>query len=459
MLPTSGRPHSLLSNANTIAKRLIFAMDFGVRNFRYVLLYTVVLMIISVSLSPYTISVDGFGYLTSAEVLFTTDFSNFYHWIREPGYPLFVRMTIDLLGLLFTFYVQGLLIAFGVLTTILGTYKILKISEVTWKTYLAASVSLALLAGYATALLQQSLFVAFFGSLILIIGRILDKRRLDAVSIVSVFLLILISTSTAVFIGMAISLALFVTLIASGIMNARIFIATLLLTAVSFSSVMIPWSQIKSSYAPPGSQESLAIGAQAAESFLGNFNLTNEGNQFVLVLGALLNLGGELAPTSGLGIANENSIFGAPTYSSDHACGRFLHAGPADALWGKALTTNYQDRCVPQSTLSVISKLNVISQVLFPAVGLAILFSLLLSLRLVPKLRSLAVPAILVISPYLLLDLSISRYGALIIPLGGVLLVEFIFGKSIGFSSQGDSAYIESKNTSRVLINKPNKKS
>ena len=454
MLHNSEKPNSFLTKANSIAKRLMFAMDFGVRNFRYVLLFTLALMMMSVSLSPYTISVDGFAYLTSAEVLFTPDFSNFYHWIREPGYPLFVRITASFLGLLFTFYAQGLLIAFGILTTILGTYKLLKINEVTWKTYLAASIALVLLAGYATALLQQSLFVAFFGSLVFVISRILDEKKLDLVSIVSIVLLVFISTSTAVFIGMAISLALLGALAVSGIMTARIFVTPLVLMAVSFSAVMIPWSQIKSSQAPPGAQESLAIGTQAAESVLKNFNLANEGNQFVLVLAALLNLGGELPPSSGLGIANENAIFGAPTYSPDQACGRFLHDGPADGLWGKPITTHYQERCVPQLTLSLISRVNGISRFLFPVVGLAILFSLLLSLRLAPKLRPLVVPAILVLSPYLLLDLSISRYGALIIPLGSVLLVQLTFGKSIVFSPQGDSADQESKNTSTLRPNK-----
>jgi hypothetical protein len=50
-------------------------------------------------------------------------------------------------------------------------------------------------------------------------------------------------------------------------------------------------------------------------------------------------------------------------------------------------------------------------------------------MRIAPKLRSLVVPAVLVISPYLLLDLSISRYGALLIPLGSVLLIHVAFGK------------------------------
>jgi hypothetical protein len=72
---------------------------------------------------------------------------------------------------------------------------------------------------------------------------------------------------------------------------------------------------------------------------------------------------------------------------------------------------------------------NKLSHAFYPITGLALLLSLFLSLRFVPNLRPVILPAFLVLSPYLFLDASISRYGALIIPLGCILAVGLIHPK------------------------------
>ena len=410
-------------------KKALKRFDFGIQNFRYVVLFTFFLISSSVFFSPYSISVDGFSYLKSAEVLFTPEFSSFYTWIREPGYPLFIRIIENIGGILLVFFIQGALIALGILFTIVAAYRVLKVEKVNWKTFTAAGIAIVLLAGYASTLLQQALFVFFFGLLLLVISRIVSSKEFDWKTGVMTFFLILLSTLTAVFMGMAIGLALFVASVLSGVLKVRVLGGYLLLSGLAFTLVMVPWSQIKSAEAPKGAADSLEIGAGAASSFMMNFNLGREVRELIQTQAALLNLGGELPPNSGLPMANENSIFGAPVYSPEHNCGRFLHAGPADALWGK-IETVYKDRCVPFRTLSLITMANRIAQAFYPLVGLALLFSLLLSFRFVPRIRPLILPAFIVLSPYLLLDASISRYGALILPLGALLLVELISRKS-----------------------------
>ena len=44
------------------------------------------------------ISFDSFLYLESAESLFTSEFVSSYQWLREPGYPIFLRLVHDVLG-------------------------------------------------------------------------------------------------------------------------------------------------------------------------------------------------------------------------------------------------------------------------------------------------------------------------------------------------------------------------
>jgi hypothetical protein len=405
-------------------------MDFGISNFRFVALITVFLTSSSVFFSPYTISIDGFSYLKSSEVLFSNDFAAFYTWIREPGYPLFIRIFEDIGGLFLVFFIQGLFVSFGILASILAVYRILKIDSVSWKTFVAAGIAIVLVAGYASTILQQASLIAFFGLLMLIISRIVTTRTLDIFTGVLVFVLLLLSTLTAVFIGLAFGLALFATLVFSGVFNVKLLVSYSILSILAFALVMVPWSQVKSAEAPVGAADALSIGASSAASLIGNFSPEKEIYEALLTQAALLNLGGEFPPVSGLGVANENRIFGAPVFSHDHVCGRFLTHLPPDNLWGK-IETPYTERCVPFRTLDLISFTNRVAQFLYPLTGLALLVTLVLSISFRSHLRPIILPAFLITLPYIVLDASISRYGALIVPLGAILLVELVAPKDL----------------------------
>ena len=409
-------------------KKTITKLDFGIRNFRYVVFFTFFLTISSVIFSPFTISIDGFSYLKSAEVLFTPEFAEYYLWIREPGYPLLIRFFENAGGLFLVFFVQALFIAFGITSTLYGFYAVFRITTATLKSFIASGIAIVLTAGYASTLLQQATFIALFGLLLLVISRITTSRTLNKTTMGLIFALITLSTLTAVFMGMAIALALIVTLVILKAIPTKSLAVMLGISALGFALVMIPWSQFKSIEAPSATS-SIQIGADAATSLIQGFDPGKEVQELIQTQAALLNLGGELPPLSGLSVANENKIFGAPVYELTKLCGRFLHDGPADELWGK-IETNYSDRCVPLPTLSLISLVNRISHLFYPLVGLSLLFSLLLSYRFIPKLRFAILPAFVVLTPYLLLDASISRYGALVIPLGSVLLVELLSRKA-----------------------------
>jgi len=411
-------------------KKYALIMDFGISNFRFVILATVFLTSSSVFFSPFTISVDGFSYLKSSEVLFSNDFATFYTWVREPGYPLLLRFFEDIGGLLLVFFIQGLLVSFGILATILAVYRILKIESVSWKTFVAAGIAIVLVAGYASTILQQAALVALFGLLMAIISRIVTKREIDWFTGVLVFMLLLFSTLTAVFIGLAFGLALFSTLVLARILNIKLLVAYSALSILGFALVMVPWSQIKSAEAPAGAPDAIEMGARNSSYILGNFSPEDEFYQALLTQAALLNLGGEFPPTSGLGVANENRIFGAPIYSHEHVCGRFLTGQDPDTLWGK-IETSYTDRCVPFRTLDLISFANRIAQFFYPLTGVALLVTLVLSISFRSHLRPIILPAFLITLPYIVMDASISRYGVLIVPLGAILLVELLVSKDL----------------------------
>lgn len=411
-------------------KKFFSNMDFGISNFRFVILTTVFLTSSSVFFSPFTISVDGFSYLKSSEVLFSDDFATFYTWVREPGYPLFVRFFEDIGGLLLVFFIQGLIISFGILATILAIYRILKIDSVSWKTLVSAGIAIVLVAGYASTILQQATLIGLFGLLMVVISRIVTKKKIDWFTAALVFILLLLATLTAVFIGLAFGLALFATLVFSGVFNIKLLVSYSVLSILAFALVMIPWSQIKSAEAPEGAPDAIEMGAFNTGSTLTNFNPEKEFYEALLTQASLLNLGGEFPPISGLGVANENRIFGTPTYSHDHVCGRFLTGQDPDTLWGK-IETSYTDRCVPFRTLDLISFANRIAQFFYPFTGVALLVTLVLSVGFRSHLRPIILPAFLITLPYIVMDASISRYGALIVPLGAILLVELLAPKAL----------------------------
>jgi len=400
-------------------------IDFGIKNFGFLIIAVLSLMTLVVSLSPYSISVDGFSYLKSSEVLFTPELSTYYTWLREPGYPLFLRLLENLGGLLLVVLIQGIFVAFGVLATIYATYRLLAMRKISWRTFLASFLAVALVVGYASTILQQALFIALFGLLLLVISRIVIKRHFDWPTGILIFILLIVSTSTAVFMGLAFGMTLFVTLIIAKVFELKLLVSYALLSAIAFAAVMIPWSQIKAANAPAGAYDAVSMAAFNTQNTLSSFNFDKEFHEAFQTQAALLNLGGEFPPISGLGIANENRIFGTPSYSPDNACGRFLTGVDPDWLWGKIETT-YRDRCVPQTTLAMISSVNSASKFFFPLTGLALLVTFVLSLSYRPHLRPIVIPAFLITLPYLVMDGSISRYGVLTVPLGAILLVELL---------------------------------
>jgi len=410
-------------------KELVSKLDFGIRNFGFVVLISLVVTLGLVIFTPYSISVDGFSYLKSSEVLFSPDFATYYTWIREPGYPFFIRILNDIGGLLLVVLVQGVLMTSGILATILAVYRMLRIEHASWKTYLSAGLAIALVGGYANNLLQQGLLIFLFGFLMLVISRITSNRKVDWQTAIMIFTLIALSTAIAVFIGLAFGLALFLTLILSSVFNLRLLISYSLLSLFALSLVVVPWYLVKSTLAPAGSSDAVEWAIGKVNSVSSTFNADKEISEALATQLALLNLGGEFAPTSDLPASHENRIFGTPIYGPTNVCGRFLIPMEADALWGK-INTDYTSRCVPWPTLAIVSGANSISQVLLPLTGVALLVTLVLAVPLGKKLRPIILPAFIITLPYILMDSSISRYGALTIPLGAVLLVELLAPKT-----------------------------
>lgn len=65
---------------------------------RALLVWPVFFSCLAVGAYPAKITVDGYFYLSSGKALFTDNFSTHYLWIREPGYPVFLRGLQEMFG-------------------------------------------------------------------------------------------------------------------------------------------------------------------------------------------------------------------------------------------------------------------------------------------------------------------------------------------------------------------------
>jgi hypothetical protein len=162
--------------------------------------------------SQVKISFDGYLYLVSANALFTEKMYSHYQWIREPGYPLFIKLfTLNNLDLNHLILVQSIILAISIIITSLYFYVKSSSIYVGFLYMLAGFVALVLTFGYATWILQQFLFIFLF-SLHLLYLWLLDSRRIKTTSLIvtsslviflSSFLSILILPASILFVALS----------------------------------------------------------------------------------------------------------------------------------------------------------------------------------------------------------------------------------------------------------------
>jgi hypothetical protein len=161
-------------------------------------IYSALLILITYNFSTNSqvkISYDGYLYLVSANALFTEKMSSNYHWIREPGYPLFIKLvTLNNFDLNFLILVQAFILAISIIITCLYFY--FKSSSIyIGFLYLAAGVvTLIFTFGYSTWILQQFLFIFMFSLHILYLSVLEFKKPNTTSLIISSALLILFTS-------------------------------------------------------------------------------------------------------------------------------------------------------------------------------------------------------------------------------------------------------------------------
>lgn len=137
------------------------------------------------------ITVDGYFYLSSSRALFSDQMTTHYFWIRDPGYPIFLRMIQSMLGNAdnWIIFAQAflLLIPISVLCRILFAGQT-RVSNIVTPLLLLISTATPQYMGYSAIILKQPLIVLTIGSMPILPWVALRLRRLRHFPIFSVCL-------------------------------------------------------------------------------------------------------------------------------------------------------------------------------------------------------------------------------------------------------------------------------
>lgn len=365
--------------------------------------------------TPISIFWDSYLYLGSSESLFTSNFASNYHWVREPGYPLLIKLMSYGIGIQGIIFFQFLLTWSGVILFVESLKNIFKTNEETKYLYLGSFLSLAIAAGYASSVLQQTYFI--FAVALAINILVVPRNNLTRILLTLLIAVFSSLISVILFCGL-ISIFLF------HLISTRVFdrerlkqsFALFLVIFLSGSTVTATWYGFKST------QDPTARIYQDAWNFwefdnTWEFRDANLVKQYAYriseapsVIFALSQFGVETTYKEKGLVSGETQVFVANKFLPEHTCGRYF-PGPQDYIE----KTRIKIPSVCRNTFG-IKPINALHLFLVPAIPFLGLLAFLIALY-APFLFGLRTSVLILfpivsLSPYILSSAGASRYGA-----------------------------------------------
>jgi hypothetical protein len=206
------------------------------------LLYLLILSKICMFITPWVITQDGVLYLSSGQSLFDSEIYKFYHWMREPLYPLLISLTLPKGGLAALFFLQGVLLssAIFIIFYILNKFLPLKI----YQYYILISLSFIFNRGYITVVLMQSLMLFVISVFALFAKEISNLNNIKKLPMLVWFPLTL-SYYTSLILGICLSLSIIGISIVNNNLNYRLKMSSILITILMSLTIYLPWQIIK----------------------------------------------------------------------------------------------------------------------------------------------------------------------------------------------------------------------
>jgi hypothetical protein len=160
---------------------LITKDDWGILSFLGLL------SLLTLYITPWIIPPDGSLYLSSARSIFTEDMFQNYHWMREPLYPIFLKILLFSKNLFFVMFVQSALVGCSVFL-IYKSFAFFVQFEA-WQKFSAAFLSFLFVRGFATEILMQALLLFIVSSATYINSRIVFYEKLNRKDNNSIYLI------------------------------------------------------------------------------------------------------------------------------------------------------------------------------------------------------------------------------------------------------------------------------
>jgi hypothetical protein len=282
---------------------------------------------------PLLVSVDGYNYISSADVLFSSDMSETYSWFREPGYPFFLKSIHGLFGSsdISLSLIQGASLAAGVLFSFKALHREgTALSKLSLLVLLIGFVNPVFL-GYASMVFRQPLFTFLLCLLVLLISRYLTASATSTIRTFGIFfVLVLLGSSLSrmfVFVGLFPGAILLISWIhrrrksSPGVNRWRIFALPISLMLCASLVVLISWFGWQSaSNELEKTSDKKAEGVFSLSGALESaFQLGPVGfaKQFVFMTRSTLMLG----PTDNAGGLSENQLWSDWQLDPNNLCG------------------------------------------------------------------------------------------------------------------------------------------
>lgn len=136
-------------------------------------------IVVSMTGFPTALWRDSWFYLANAQSIFSDDMQSFYYWVREPGYPLLIRLVTEIFGKqdLTLVVIQSVMMSLAILIVVkYGSFQ----GESKRPRFVKSAILIGIFTsqyfGYSATLLKQPLLV-FLSALTVVAIRYIQSRR------------------------------------------------------------------------------------------------------------------------------------------------------------------------------------------------------------------------------------------------------------------------------------------
>ncbi len=372
---------------------------------------------------PIQVSFDSYLYLSSAKSLFSKDFEKWFHFLREPGYPFFLKIILEVGNnhLWLVGVIQSCLILFAVHAFLYQFFKIIPCAKIV--SVCSRYFILLLVLGYGNAILQQAIFISFVGFVSAHLVSVVSSEKQDTAPWKCVFFAF-VASSLSVILAVALLGTYLVTFTIKSLERRSIIFpkCVLLVFAVTLT-VLGSWFVMKSNI-------DISKNVFQDKKFFWEYKYDEDGTA-LHIYRSLETLGGLLSATPETygGIprnpaAAENLIFGVLQDNSSSQCLNLFPGPELHTLYNQVVIAT-SAFCLKGFQTIDLRLLGLFGKILYPVGALGVIMFLVMSVFRSKRLFTLALFPILLLFPYVYAGVGISRLGVTSILLAPLGLISF----------------------------------